>query len=104
MILQRGTRQLEGFKVLGMDVGFLRSRLSFLVRIATKMRETLGSKMYAEAMLKRDCMEEEIHTLNSRLLELKQAKRKLDNDLDVLKVEAERLELIFEEEANTPWS
>ncbi|KAL2460237.1 B3 domain-containing protein [Abeliophyllum distichum] len=39
-------KTLEGFKVLGMDVGFLRSRLSYLVSIATKMRETLGSKRW----------------------------------------------------------
>lgn len=96
-------KTLEGFEVLGMDVRFLRSRLSYLVNIASKMRETPRLKRYAEARLERDCREEEIQTLKSRLQELKQARRTLDNDIAVLKVEVGRFELIFEEEANISW-
>lgn len=97
-------KTLEGFEVLGMDVRFLRSRLSYLVNIASKMRETPRLKRYAEARLERDCREEEIQILKSRLQEIKQAKMKLDNDIAVLKVEVGSFELIFEEEANRSWS
>ncbi|CAA2934610.1 B3 domain-containing Os01g0234100-like [Olea europaea subsp. europaea] len=97
-------KTLEGFEVLGMDVRFLRSRLSYLVNIASKMRETPRLKRYAEARLERDCREEEIQILKSRLQEIKQAKMKLDNYIAVLKVEVGSFEVIFEEEANRSWS
>lgn len=97
-------KTLEGFEVLGMDVRFLRSRLSYLVNIASKMIETPRLKRYAEARLERDCREKEIQILKSRLQEIKQAKMKLDNDIAVLKVEVGSFELIFEEEANRSWS
>ncbi|KAL2477213.1 B3 domain-containing protein [Forsythia ovata] len=97
-------KRLNVLEVSGMNVGFLRSRLSYLVSLATKTRQIPESKRYAEAKLERGCMEQEIQSLKPRLRELKQATRKLEIEMDVLEAKIQIYERTFEEEANSPWS
>lgn len=81
------SKTLKAFETMGMNVGFLRSRLSQLLNLATK------SKRFREAKLKRDRAEEELRTLEAKLLVAKETMNKLDTEI----------ELIFQEVACAPW-
>ncbi|XAR59462.1 hypothetical protein NMG60_11015304 [Bertholletia excelsa] len=97
-------KTLKGFELLGMDVGFLRARLSRLMRLASESTEATESKRYKEARVEREKTEEKMKSLELKLLELKQAKGKLEEEMNVLKVNnAKRQESIFLEEASAPW-
>lgn len=60
-------------------------------------------KRYMEARLEQERAEEEIRTLESRILELKEAKIKLDDEIEGLKASSERCEVMFIEEAHSSW-
>ncbi|KAK3024511.1 hypothetical protein RJ639_043703 [Escallonia herrerae] len=96
-------KTLEAFEVLGMEVGFLRARLSQLVNLAFKSTESDESERHKEARLERDCAEDEMRSLNIKLSELKQAKVRLDDDMEALKVDSKRCELIFQKQLDAPW-
>ncbi|XP_043696605.1 probable GTP diphosphokinase RSH2, chloroplastic [Telopea speciosissima] len=59
--LESWDKSLKAFEQLGMNVGFLRTRLHQLVSILTfDSEEAMDTKMYKETMFKRACLEEEI--------------------------------------------
>ncbi|GMY06021.1 B3 domain-containing protein Os01g0234100-like [Fagus crenata] len=90
-------KTLKAFEVLGMNVGFLRARLEQLVNISLK------SERYKKARLERAHAEEEVQTLEAKLLEVKEKINSLDAEIENLDVAADRLELVFQEVANAPW-
>ncbi|XP_023912859.2 B3 domain-containing protein Os01g0234100 [Quercus suber] len=90
-------KTLKAFEVLGMNVGFLRARLEQLLNISLKL------KRYKEATLVRAQAEEEVQTLEAKLLEVKEKINSLDAEIENLDVAADKLELAFQEVANAPW-
>lgn len=88
---------LKAFEVLGMNVGFLRARLEQLLNISLKLQR------YKEATLVRAQAEEEVQTLEAKLLEVKEKINSLDAEIQNLDVAADKLELVFQEVANAPW-
>lgn len=90
-------KTLKAFEVLGMNVGFLRARLEQLVNISLK------SERYKKARLERAHAEEEVQTLEAKLLEVKEKINSLDAEIENLDVAADRLELVFQEVAHAPW-
>ncbi|KAL6963995.1 hypothetical protein U1Q18_035001 [Sarracenia purpurea var. burkii] len=96
-------KTLEALEMLGMDVGFLRARLSWLVGLALELTEAHGWKRYEEARVERDRIEEEIGLLERKILELKQGRSRLSDEMEALMENVQRYMVIFKEEANAPW-
>ncbi|KAA8536185.1 hypothetical protein F0562_028663 [Nyssa sinensis] len=91
-------KTLKAFEALGLNVGFLCARLNRLVSLAFESQGLIESKR-----LERAQAEEELRSLEAKLLEVKAVTRNLDAEIEVLKVKGERLELMFQEEASAPW-
>ncbi|XP_058191424.1 B3 domain-containing protein Os01g0234100-like isoform X2 [Rhododendron vialii] len=94
-------KTLEAFGLLGMDVGFLRDRLSRLMSLSSKSRE--GLKRYAETRIEREGVQKEMTSLELKLLGMKQDRRRLDDEMEDLEEEAQKYECLFQKEATAPW-
>uniref|UniRef100_A0A5B7B7S2 TF-B3 domain-containing protein n=1 Tax=Davidia involucrata TaxID=16924 RepID=A0A5B7B7S2_DAVIN len=92
-------RTLKAFEGLGVSVGFLRGRLNRLVSLAFESQ----GRLIESKRLERVQAEEEMRTLEAKLLEVKEVTMSLDSEIEALKVKGERLELMFQEEASAPW-
>ncbi|XVF67597.1 hypothetical protein PTKIN_Ptkin10aG0133900 [Pterospermum kingtungense] len=95
-------KTLKGFELLGMNVGFLQARLNRLMTLALEFKEAMESERY-RASLEQDQMKEEKKSLELKLVKLKEAMHRLDSEIETLKENAEKHELIFEEEVNAAW-
>nr|XP_027112473.1 B3 domain-containing protein Os01g0234100-like isoform X2 [Coffea arabica] len=62
-------KTLEGFELLGMEVGFLRARLNKLVKLAMRSRKIQESKRYKQARIEHYFVTEEVETLEKKLKE-----------------------------------
>ncbi|XP_075482124.1 B3 domain-containing protein Os01g0234100-like isoform X2 [Primulina tabacum] len=96
-------KSLRSFELLGLKVGFLRSRLHRLVSMSFESEDAVDTRRYLDAKIKRGQAEEEIRNLEAKLVEMKELSTKYDNEIEILKVKAEKYELKFQEEANSPW-
>ncbi|KAI3922211.1 hypothetical protein MKX01_005900 [Papaver californicum] len=96
-------KSLEAFEHLGMNVGFLLPRLDELVKLASESEQAVDLKRYREAIIERTLAEEEMKTLEMKLVELKDASKLFEKDIKTLKVKAEKHGFNFEAEANAPW-
>lgn len=96
-------KTLKGFELLGMNVGFLRARLNRLMSLAFESEESEVSKRLREVSAEQARAEEEMRSLELKLLRLKETMGRLDSEVESLKVKAEKHELKFQEEANAPW-
>ncbi|KAI8532826.1 hypothetical protein RHMOL_Rhmol11G0244700 [Rhododendron molle] len=94
-------KTLEAFGLLGMDVRFLRDRLSRLVSLSSESRE--GSKRYAEIRIEREGVQKEMKSLELKLLGMKQDRRRLDDEMEDLEEEAQKYDSLFQKEASAPW-
>lgn len=88
---------LKAFQGLGMNIGFLLARLDQLVSLASK------SKRFKEARLEKDQAEEEMRSLEAKLLEVKEAVSRLESEIETLNTSSENLELMFQEVAKPSW-
>ncbi|CAB4320776.1 unnamed protein product [Prunus armeniaca] len=88
---------LKAFQGLGMNIGFLLARLDQLVSLASK------SKRFKEARLEKDQAEEEMRSLEAKLLEVKEAVSRLESEIETLNTSSENLELMFQEVAKASW-
>lgn len=95
--LETWDKTLESFEGLGMNVGFLRARLHQL------MQGSFSSKRYNEALLERARAEEESKNLETNLLQVREKVKKLDMEIETLKVNTDDLEVLFQEAARAPW-
>ncbi|GMI74551.1 hypothetical protein HRI_001124400 [Hibiscus trionum] len=95
-------KTLKGFELLGMNVGFLRTRLNRLNTLASELQEAAVTEK-SEASLEHTRMKEEKKSLELKLVKLKEAMRKLDTEIETLKANAEKHELMFREEVTAPW-
>ncbi|CAK9181251.1 unnamed protein product [Ilex paraguariensis] len=89
---------LKAFEALGMAVGFLRTRLNRLFSLSHETGKVIESKR-----LERMQAEEEMKTLEAKLFNVKVGIQTLDSEIEALKVKGESRELMFREEANSPW-
>ncbi|VFQ72528.1 unnamed protein product [Cuscuta campestris] len=94
---------LEGFKLLGMDVGFLLDRAKKLLRLAAEYQESGEAKRYYEATKKEKHLDEEIASVETKLMELKQARATLHSEREVLEAHFKKLRLTFQETAKMAW-
>ncbi|KAK3416167.1 hypothetical protein EUGRSUZ_H02009 [Eucalyptus grandis] len=96
-------KTLKAFKILGMNVGFVRARLKQLVGLAFESEMAMETQKYVESKRNRDCADEEISNLEARLLELKEDNRRVSAEIECLKPKVESYELKFQEEVTAPW-
>ncbi|XWS41926.1 hypothetical protein CRYUN_Cryun17cG0124200 [Craigia yunnanensis] len=94
---------LKAFKLLGMNVGFLRTRLHRLVNLAFESEGAADTRRYIEAKTERAQTEDEIRNLEAKLAELKNSCKTFGIEIDSLQSKAETYELRFEEEVKAPW-
>ncbi|CAN6544279.1 unnamed protein product [Malus baccata var. baccata] len=76
-------KTLKAFEGLGMNVGFLRTRLDQLVSLASR------SKRFKEARLEKEQAEEEMRRLEAKLLVVKDAINMLDSEIESLNTKPE---------------
>ncbi|PQQ04389.1 B3 domain-containing protein [Prunus yedoensis var. nudiflora] len=88
---------LKAFQGLGMNIGFLLARLDQLVSLASK------SKRFKEARLEKDQAEEEMRSLEAKLLEVKEAVNRLESEMETLNTSSENLGVMFQEVAKASW-
>uniref|UniRef100_A0A2C9UX33 TF-B3 domain-containing protein n=2 Tax=Manihot esculenta TaxID=3983 RepID=A0A2C9UX33_MANES len=90
-------RTLKAFQTLGMNINFLLDRLDQLTSLAAK------SRRHKEARIERVNAEEELRTLETKLLEIKETSSRLDIEIQQLEAKSENYELKFREVAEAPW-
>ncbi|KAL3515265.1 hypothetical protein ACH5RR_022167 [Cinchona calisaya] len=91
-------KTLKAFEDMGMAVGFLRDRIKMLLSLPCKQRGIIQSKINEKAQL-----EEEMRSLVTKLMNVKEAIKSLDAEIKVLEFQHEHLEQKFKEKANAPW-
>lgn len=96
--LESWDKTLKAFEDLGMEVGFLRARLLQLVSLSRQSRAIIESKKH-----ERTKAEEDIRDLEVKLLQAKRLMRHIENEIEALKKDDEKLAIKFEEFAATPW-
>ncbi|KAI3878762.1 hypothetical protein MKW92_045400 [Papaver armeniacum] len=94
---------LKAFMQLGMNVAFLLSRLSKLLKLLSESEEAFDLKRYNEAMNGKNRVKGEITTLEMQILELKNDSTRLDTEIKTLKLQAEKHESTFKREVTHPW-
>ncbi|XP_065873787.1 B3 domain-containing protein Os01g0234100-like isoform X1 [Euphorbia lathyris] len=96
-------KSLRASEHFGINVGFLRDRLSKLVKLAYDSEGAAKTRRYIEATTERVQTEDEIQNLEAKLAELKAAREKFGADIESLKSKVESYELKFQEEVLSPW-
>lgn len=96
-------KSLKAFELLGMNIGFLRARLHRFVKLAFESEGATETRRYIEAQAQKAQAEEEIRSIENRLIELKGNCLRFAAEIVSLKSKFEGYELKFKEEANNPW-
>ncbi|XP_051140897.1 B3 domain-containing protein Os01g0234100-like isoform X2 [Andrographis paniculata] len=96
-------KSLRSFELLGLNVGFLQSRLRRLLDLAFESDGSTEIRRYLEAQKEQGRTEIEIQELEAKLGELREMLAKYDCDVESLKRRAESYERRFLEEADAPW-
>ncbi|KAI3994348.1 hypothetical protein MKX01_012605 [Papaver californicum] len=96
-------RGLEAFGQLGMNVGCLLSRLNKLLKLAFDSEQAFEYKRYRDIVIRKNNVDEEITSLEMKILYLKNDSRRLEKDIKCLELEAQRHILTFMREAASPW-
>nr|GEY30035.1 B3 domain-containing protein Os01g0234100-like isoform X1 [Tanacetum cinerariifolium] len=100
---ERWDNSLKSFKLLGMNVGFLRDRMHALRALVFESEGTVDIMKYVEAEKQHAFVENEMTKTASKLKELKVSAKKLEGVMGPLKQIAEKYEHKLREEADAPW-
>ncbi|CAA0840948.1 B3 domain-containing protein [Striga hermonthica] len=98
-----GEKSLRSFELLGLNVGFLRSRLRRLLSLAHDSEGGMDVRTYFEAQKEKSELEDEIWKLETKLVELKELYGKCARDVENLQAKAESYQAKFQEEVDAPW-
>ncbi|XP_061952157.1 B3 domain-containing protein Os01g0234100-like isoform X1 [Populus nigra] len=90
-------KTLKAFLGLGMKVDFLLARLEQLINLSAK------SERHKKARLEKDNAENEMRILEAKISGVEETMNRLDVVVETLEVNAENLELRFQELAKAPW-
>lgn len=90
-------KTLKAFLGLGMKVDFLLARLEQLINLSAK------SERHKKARLEKDNAEDEMRILEAKISGVEETMNRLDVVVETLEVNAENLELRFQELAKAPW-
>lgn len=93
---EKWEKSLKSFKQLGMNIGFLLSRVEKLLKLAFELEQAFDLKKYREAIFRKN-------RVRVKILELKTEANRLEREIKILKVKAEKHELTFQGLVNSPW-
>ncbi|KAJ6919574.1 hypothetical protein NC651_013504 [Populus alba x Populus x berolinensis] len=96
-------KALKASELFGMNVGFLRARLSRLLSLAFDSEGATKTRRYLEARFERVLTEDEIKSHEAKLVELKEAYERYGANVERLKSKAEGYDLKFQEQVLAPW-
>lgn len=96
-------KSLRSFELLGLNVGFLRSRLHQLQRLAFETEGALEIRRYSEVQNEQSSAKDEIQKLEAKLVELREISDKCDLEIENLRIKKQSYELKFQEEVDAPW-
>ncbi|GFQ03390.1 B3 domain-containing protein os01g0234100 [Phtheirospermum japonicum] len=96
-------KSLRSFELLGLNVGFLRARLKRIVSMVFESEDALDMRRYWDARMDFDRNEDEIRCLETKIVGLKELSAKCDQDVEDLKMKAEKYEVMFQEEVDASW-
>ncbi|GJW36796.1 putative transcription factor B3-Domain family protein [Tanacetum coccineum] len=99
---ERWDNSLKSFKLLGMNVGFLRDRMHALRALVLESEGAVDIMKYVEAEKQHAFVENEMTKTASKLKELKVSAKKLEGVMGPLKQIAEKYEHKLREEADAP--
>ncbi|KAJ0010677.1 hypothetical protein Pint_34428 [Pistacia integerrima] len=88
---------LKAFKMMGMNVSFIQTRLDQLMNLASEPKRS------KQARLERADADEEKRILEMKLLEVRETIKKLDAKIGTLGVNTDSLQVKFQEVATAPW-
>nr|POF09987.1 b3 domain-containing protein [Quercus suber] len=94
---------LKGFELLGMNVQFLHARVARLMSIAMEAAAVKDPQRKSKVRLEQAHAEEVMDFLKLKLSKLKKTKERLDDEIEALKVNVVRHEIVFQEVVNAPW-
>ncbi|PWA50391.1 DNA-binding pseudobarrel domain-containing protein [Artemisia annua] len=100
---ERWDNSLKSFKLLGMNVDFLRDRMHALRALVLESEGAVDIMKYVEAEKQHAIVENEVTKTASKLKELKGSAKKLEGVMGPLKQIAEKYEHKLREEADAPW-
>ncbi|XP_004240808.1 B3 domain-containing protein Os01g0234100-like [Solanum lycopersicum] len=89
---------LKGFECLGMNVGFLRARISKLDSLSSESKDVLESKKVELAEAK-----EEMRIIEEKVLKVKQVMKNVESEIEALTKKDANFELKFKALAASPW-
>ncbi|KAG5245675.1 hypothetical protein OIU77_019361 [Salix suchowensis] len=96
-------KALKASELFGMNVGFLRTRLSRLLSLAFDSEGATKTRRYLEARFERVVTADEIKSLEAKLVELEEAYERYGANAERLKSKAEGYDLRFQEQVLAPW-
>lgn len=92
-------KSLKAFELLGMNVGFLRARLSQLTGLAYESKVPVDARGYAESRKERARVKTGMKNIETKLAELKEAFENFDATVQSLSSQTESYEHKFHQEA-----
>lgn len=96
-------KSLKAFELLGMNVGFLRARLSQLSGLAYESEVCLDARKYAESRKERARAETGMKNIETKIAELREACDRFGAAIQKLGSQAESYEHKFHQEITAPW-
>lgn len=96
-------KSLRSFELLGLNVGFLRSRLDQLLRLAFESEGALELRKYWEVQKEQSRTKDEIQTMEAKLVELREYSARCDDVIENLRMKTESYHRKFQEEVDAPW-
>ncbi|XP_062102044.1 B3 domain-containing protein Os01g0234100-like isoform X2 [Humulus lupulus] len=96
-------KSLKAFELLGMNVGFLRARLSHLTGLAIDSEVCIDARKYAQSRKERADVETGMKDIETKIVELRDACVRFDAAIDKLGSQAETYERKFHREVKASW-
>lgn len=96
-------KSLRSFELLGLNVGFLRSRLNQLLRLAFESEGASEIRKYWEVQQEQSHAKDEIQKIEAKLVELREFSARCDNEIENLRMKTEHYQLKFQQEVDAPW-
>ncbi|KAL1564129.1 B3 domain-containing protein-like protein [Salvia divinorum] len=96
-------KSLRSFELLGLNVGFIRSRLHELQKLAFETEDGSEIRRFLEVQKEQSKTKDEIQKLEAKLVELREDSAKCDDELENLRSKKESFELKFQVEVDAPW-
>lgn len=96
-------KSLRSFELLGLNVGFLRSRVHQLLKLAFETEGGSEMRRFREVKEEKKRAIDEIQKLEAKLVELREVSANCDHEIESLRMKAESFEVKFQEKVGAPW-